>query len=78
MYYLYDDCGRDGVAVSGDGSTTSSSGEGKSYAVDMAVLRKAQRLGGNGQFIGFEESLAPAHVVAARRQQRTQGQQHGR
>ena len=60
VYYLYDDCGRDGVAVSGDGSTSSSSGgKGKSYAVDMAALRKAQRLGGNGQFIGFEESLSP-------------------
>ena len=60
VYYLYDDCGRDGVAVSGDGSTSSSGGgKGKSYAVDMAALRKAQRLGGNGQFIGFEESLSP-------------------
>ena len=65
VYYLYDDCGRDGVAVSADGSSSSSGssgkgeGKGESSAVDMAALREAQRLGGNGQFIGFEESLSP-------------------
>ena len=66
VYYLYDDCGRDGVAASSDGSSSSSGsgsgkgkGKGEGCAVDMAALRKAQRLGGNGQFIGFEESLSP-------------------
>ena len=52
VYYLYDDCGRDGVAVSADGSSSGSGsdsgkgeGKGESSAVDMATLREAQRLG---------------------------------